>query len=62
MKKVLTLGMVALLMAASAGFSGYGVTRNADTPECCKNKEACCPGSSCCPGGQHGSNHCRLRT
>ncbi len=61
MRKLVTLGLAALLLAASTGFSGYGAARNDDPPECCKNKEACCPGSSCCPQGQHTSDHCRLR-
>lgn len=61
MKKLVTLGLAALLLAASVGFGGYAMSvRSDEPPECCKTKEACCPGSSCCPKGQH-SDHCRLR-
>jgi hypothetical protein len=49
---VLMLGTVAL------GASSFMA---ADTPACCQNKEACCPGGSCCPKGEHAPGaHCAL--
>ncbi len=58
MKRFATMGLVVLLAAATGGLSGYRLARtSADTPECCKNKEACCPGSQCCPKGEHAPVH-----
>jgi hypothetical protein len=51
MKRVLISLFAATILFGAAGFTV--VNRVADTPQCCQNKESCCPGSSCCSGGNN---------
>lgn len=54
MKRIATIGLLALALIGTVGMTGYSLVRtSADTPECCKEKHACCPSSQCCSGGEH---------
>jgi hypothetical protein len=63
MKKLVMLALAAMMLTASAGFARYSMVRGPgdDVPECCKNKEACCPSSQCCPKGEHTAHHRGIR-
>jgi len=51
MKRLLISLVAATVLFGAAGFTA--ANRLADTPQCCKNHESCCPNSSCCSGGKH---------
>ncbi len=54
MKRIATIGLLALGLIGTVGMTGYSLVRTAAAPpECCQKKESCCPGSSCCPKGEH---------
>ena len=58
MKPISLKAFAAIMLVGVVGTSGYVMAnagRNADTPACCQNKEACCPSQACCKGGSHGA-------
>ncbi len=60
MRKLAFAAVTAVLLLGSVGLSGYSMVAPGDTPACCQNKEACCPGG-CCPKGEHAPGaHCPL--
>jgi hypothetical protein len=56
MKQLFISLVAATMLFGAVGFAT--VNRLADTPQCCQNKESCCPNSSCCSGGKHAQ--CRM--
>ncbi len=64
MKKLASVGILAVALVGTIGISSYALTRSAaDTPECCQKKESCCPGSQCCPKGEHAPGaHCAMHS
>ena len=53
MKTFAALLFSALLLAGPLATLAVRGGTTADTPECCKNKAACCPKGGCCSGGEH---------
>lgn len=65
MRKLVNLSSTALLLLACVTLGGYRTpgVNTADVPECCKQKEACCPAQPCCPKGEPGhASSCKLHT
>lgn len=66
MRKTVFFTAVALFLLGFGGYAGSqaslsSILAASDTPKCCQNHAACCPGSSCCTGGKHSEHASDLR-